>query len=345
MPYLSINKHIFTVHTNINHYSPNYDRIKINLQGIVAAVTHATFIEGTTMNKSKPKSIRILLSAIAVLMLIAAGLIFYSLNTPINTYLSSEQSDSELTITALPVGKADSFIIQIGSHSFMIDTGEKQNQSQILDALSSRNINSLDFIIVTHFDKDHAGCVKSITDQIETDCIYIPDYVGSNKAYTDTMDSKVKKIIVSKDTSLSLGNLSIDIYPPVDSGALTRANLDKNQEIDNDLSLVTSIRYNDCSFLFAADVEKLRINEMLSSDIDWHHNWIKLPHHGDYQKAKKKLIEATNPEYAIITCSDEEAPKKKLIELLDEKNIKKYATTEGEIITTCDGININIEIK
>ena len=51
----------------------------------------------------------------------------------------------------------------------------------------------------------------------------------------------------------------------------------------------------------------------------------------------KKFIKSVSPFYAAITCSEEEAPDGKLINILEKYKIKTYLTSEGEIEVKTDG--------
>ena len=65
---------------------------------------------------------------------------------------------------------------------------------------------------------------------------------------------------------------------------------------------------------------------------------IKMPHHGEYQSVIKELIDAVNPDYAIITDSIEERASKKTYKLLDENKITTYeSSSEGTIVIRSNG--------
>ena len=62
-------------------------------------------------------------------------------------------------ITAFATGKADAILVSAGSVNVLIDAGEETDAELICRRLQEKGINRLDLMIVTHFDRDHAGGV------------------------------------------------------------------------------------------------------------------------------------------------------------------------------------------
>jgi len=87
------------------------------------------------------------------------------------------------------IGKADSIIIRNKNKYIMIDTGYEENHTEILSYLEKHNITKIDYLIITHFDKDHVGSASYIIDNIEVsnvlqnnspkDSIYYNNYLES----------------------------------------------------------------------------------------------------------------------------------------------------------------------
>ena len=257
---------------------------------------------------------------------------------------TEESGAHQLTITALPVGKADALLLQADGHAAMIDTGEQSDAAEILQALSQRGITELDLLIITHFDKDHVGSAAAIVEAVPVSCVRYPDYVGTRDEYDAFMESIAdhpNASPVTAVTKLTLGTAELTIYPAEDPEEL----LQRDGEQDNDLSLVTRLQYGSCSFLFCGDIEKARIDQMLETDTDWSCDWIKMPHHGVYQKALKDLLEAAQPAYAVITASEEDPAEEKTLKALEKAAAEVYDTTAGTVITTCDGETIEIQTE
>lgn len=108
---------------------------------------------------------------------------------------------------------------------------------------------------------------------------------------------------------------------------------------------MTSIRYRGKGFLLTGDIEKERIRQMLSGNVDWNHDWIKMPHHGRYQKALEDLLNAVSPEAAVICCSNKNPAEEKTLSLLEEKGIPVWDTRDRNVVTICDGEHITVKLE
>jgi beta-lactamase superfamily II metal-dependent hydrolase len=272
---------------------------------------------------------------ICLLLLLAGGFWIWTQN-------ADTPQEEKLIITAFPVGKADAILIQEGNTSILIDTGEAEDGPQLLNELEERGISKLDLLLVTHFDKDHVGSASYLMEHLEAESILMPDYEGDRPEYTAFMESLADHMETQRvDTiqNLSLDELSLVIYPAENPQEI----FEEKAEYDNDLSLVVSLTYGKCRFLLTGDIEKTRIRQMLSSDVDWQHDWIKMPHHGRYQKALKDLLEAVKPSWAVISCSEEVPAEEKTLELLQKKKIPVWDTSLHPVVTTCDGMSIKVD--
>ena len=100
-----------------------------------------------------------------------AVLVFWP-NTPAPTIYDG------MKVYAFNAGKADSFLIYNADFSVLIDTGEKELGDTIIEYLNANDIKKLDYLIVTHFDKDHIGSADEILESVDVR-IALPFGVGS----------------------------------------------------------------------------------------------------------------------------------------------------------------------
>ena len=194
---------------------------------------------------------------------------------------------------------------------------------------------------MTHYDKDHVGGAAQIVRNIEIGRIIYPDYEGTRSEYFAFMEAiKEHKSAapVNEVTSLELGKAMLTVYPADDPDELVS---DKG-EYDNEMSLVTRAKYGENVFLFCGDVEKKRLKQMCNSGVDWKCDWIKLPHHGRYDKRLSGFLELCSPQYATATVSEEEPADSELTDELASLGIKYYDTLCGDILTHSDGKTIAV---
>ena len=260
---------------------------------------------------------------------------------------SDEIKNPALTITALPVGKADALILKTDSWAAMIDTGEERDGSYIRETLEVAGIDHLNLLLVTHFDKDHVGSAAELLETVGADQVLMPDYEGTRPEYAAFLsalevhpETEVQRITGTETLEIPAGsvNTSLTIYAADDPAEIQ----DTDGEYDNDMSLVAKVTCGEKKFLFTGDIEKTRIAQMLDSGDDWKADWIKMPHHGRYQKKVEKLLEAVNPFYAVICDGEDQPAEEETLDALKKRQIKEWETADGTVVIITDGKNIKV---
>ncbi len=247
----------------------------------------------------------------------------------------------ELTVTFFNVGKGDAILIEAEEERMLIDSGYDDTCEEILDYLEEQGIRRLDYLVITHFDKDHVGGADHVLETVEVGEILQPDYVsegGQYLEYREAMEKKGKEPVpVTETRRLSLGNAELVIYPPQQ---------EEYKEEDNDFSLVISMTYGERRFLFAGDSERERLKELLEqSEFELAHDLLKVPHHGREEKNSQEFLEAVSPEFAVITCSEEKPADPEILKILESMGTKTYQTTEGTVICQSDGNHLIMGTK
>lgn len=272
---------------------------------------------------------KIIILVITLLLVVVCSIIFL---------ISREDTTGKLKIYFFNAGKADSCVIYNDDFAVMIDTGEKELDEEILTYLENNNITKLDYLIITHFDKDHVGSASTIINSIEVDNVIQSNYPKESKVYNKYLSALENKSIdavtLREDLEFSFGDVYFTINPPLEE-------VYSNNESNNS-SLIVSLKYKNNSFLFMGDAENLRIKEYLSTN-NLSYDFLKVPYHGHYQTTLDELIEVIKPKYSVITSSLEEKEDDTTLELLSNIGSKTYLTRNGSILITSDGDTINIK--
>lgn len=267
---------------------------------------------------------------IPILILILIGFIYLSKK-------SNKTNEEDLEIYFFQAGKADAILISKNEKYMLIDTGESTLSTTILNYLKAKNIKKLEYLIITHFDKDHVGSASTIIDQIEIENVLQSNVPKESEYYENYLNSLAKKeitpITVTKEETYSLSDVEIKVIG-------TDTIYEKNTS--NNSSLIVSIKNKNNKFLFMGDCENARIKDFLTSNEETY-DFIKIPYHGNYLKRLEELIDETSPTYGVMTCSKEEGCEEETIEVLNKKNIKYYMTKNGSILLTSNGDKITIK--
>ena len=252
------------------------------------------------------------------------------------TSISAPDVTGEFDFTVLKAGQADAIIMKTENHSVIIDLGEEDDGDEISEFLEENNITNVDYIFITHYDKDHIGGFAEVMETVTAKNILVPDYEGTSDEYTEflnTVDAKNLSITrLTEDASLILDDVLFEISVP------------KKQfykEGDNDYSLVISVTHGENTFLFAGDAEKERLSEVLS-EFGKEYDFVKIPHHGKHNGNTKRFINTVKPKYAVITDSEKNPASNKTLSYLVTQKTEIYSTKNGDVQVVSDGKQIII---
>ena len=79
---------------------------------------------------------------------------------------NKELDNADFKMTMYDIGKADCFLLEVDGKNIMIDSGLSKNKEEILKSLEKKDIEKLDYFIITHMDKDHIGSADNIIERI-----------------------------------------------------------------------------------------------------------------------------------------------------------------------------------
>lgn len=234
----------------------------------------------------------------------------------------------------LKVGQADAIIMQSQSQNIIIDLGEADDGEEIVNHLVRKNINTIDYLFITHFDKDHVGGFPYLAGNVEIKNIIVPDYEGSSDEYYAYCENvKTKKLpvtVLSKNTSFVFDDVLFEVSVPKKKAYI---------EGDNDFSLVISATHGENTFLFTGDAESARISELLS-EFGKKHDFLKVPHHGKHNKNTKRLINTVKPQYAVVCDSEKNPASDKTLSILESAGSEIYCTKNGDVSVVSNGVEL-----
>ena len=126
--------------------------------------------------------------------------------------------DAEITITAFKCGKADAFLLRTANHTVVIDTATDKKGDNFLELIDEQGIDTIDDMIITHFDQDHVGGADQIIKAKNVGKIYTT-YLSKNSddigEYYKALKEKGYKDLIVKDVySFKEDGVVYTIYPP-----------------------------------------------------------------------------------------------------------------------------------
>ncbi|MGI6402730.1 MAG: ComEC/Rec2 family competence protein [Oscillospiraceae bacterium] len=268
-----------------------------------------------------------ILQAFATLLLIAAmiGLI-YGLEL-----MDRPPYDPNLNIAFVGTANdADCIVLWQENFAMMIDTGEAGDAQTILSFLEEHKIETLNYLVLTHPDKDHIGSAADIVRALKVDAVIQPFYQKENDTHRFLQarlnQSRVKVVVPSRILHYTVHDMEIYIYPP----------LEKNYNENNNYSLAVYVEHGDVSMLFPGDAQSKRIGELMQ--VEWNPvDLYKLPHHGRHHSRSGELFSLLSPTYTVVTAK-EASPD--LAEMGNEMGTQWFFSVEQTVLFHSDGKTI-----
>ena len=236
-------------------------------------------------------------------------------------------------IDILSTGKSDFILIEAEGKFIIIDCGFYENSTKIKEFLNYKDVEEIEYLILSHNDKDHIGGAPIILDNFKINNLVQADYEKNTVQYKNYIEAvernELNPILLHSNIITNINGAKITIYPAI------KDTYDKS----NDYCIIVGVDYGKYRFLFTGDAEDERMKEFIEADTG-NYTFLKMAHHGIYNDEVGKFLESVSPSYAAITCSYFMYPDRKLISLLNEQKIKTFYTSSGDISIKSDGENI-----
>ena len=296
---------------------------------------------------------------ITIAVLIAAFLLFFYVNDRflkidgIPTWDDLYQSAGLSSVTAevegdvsvhfVDVGQGDCELIKTQSKSVLIDCGEKEYYTDVIEYIKSQNIDFLDYVIVTHPHSDHAGGMSFILDEFDIGTVIMPkiqeSVIPTTSTYVRLLQSIEKKSI---DVKYAVPGQKYIL----DDGELTLLSPVKDYDDLNNYSVTVRFTHGENTFLFTGDIEKEAESDILEKGYDVSADVLKVAHHGSSTSSQKTFINAVSPKYAVIEVGSPNSynhPNDETVQRLENKDIIIYRTDlYGSVVFVSDGSILNI---
>ncbi len=268
------------------------------------------------------------LCAFAVLLLL----------TSLPGVMSGEKLGS-LRIRCFKIGKADAYLLLTDSQAVLIDAGEEDDAQEIIAYLGEHEIPALDCLILTHFDKRSIGGVPELLGAVKVTQVLMPDYdkAGNLAVLVQGMLETQKTQKVTQRTVLDYGSARFTVLPAQKAVY--------QEDEDNDYSLVVSVSHGRNSFFFAGDIMSERIAEMSQDGLLTPHTFIKMPCHGQNISGLDQLLDAVQPQIAVIPASRKNPPAGAVLANLEARGVRFYITMEGSVTLISDGYQVTVTQK
>lgn len=221
-----------------------------------------------------------------------------------------------LRIRVLDVGQGDATLIETpegerilvdAGPAFSLPGGRRFDAGErvVAPALRALRIRTLDVLVVTHPDADHAGGVPAILESFRVGEVWIPaggeEAEGIRPVITIAGRLGVPVVPLARGVAARVrGNTRIEILGP--PGPFRHPPASRRGLGWNDRSLVLRIVTPDLRVLLTGDIEAAGEAALLSGGRNLRSEILKVPHHGSDTSSSRLFLAAVRPRLAIISA-------------------------------------------
>lgn len=251
-------------------------------------------------------------------------------------WLSVFSIDSNLHIITCDVGQGDAILITYKSTQILTDGGPNNKVVECLGKYIPFYDRTLELVILTHPDADHSTGLIEVFKRYKVDTFLENDLEVSTQVYkvlkNQVGSSGAKVINPTNDMKLRLGLMQLDLLWPL----ATIQNLKTN-----DMGIVTLLTYGQFNALFTADTEN-EVSDQISKNFKVKDlEYIKVNHHGSKNGLSQDLLDAVDPEIAVISVGKNNRyghPHDEILKMLNNSNAKLLRTDQiGDVEVITDG--------
>jgi competence protein ComEC len=263
-------------------------------------------------------------------------------------YWYVQKSFISLQITSFDIGQGDATLIKFrNGENMLIDCGPDK---KILHKLGSslRFKQTLDYLVITHFDLDHYGGCIDVLKRYEVKHIFTngqkkDDVVWRewNKVFED---EHAETRVVEGRFQMVIASTTLDFLAP-----LSVARMREHKMTSNNFSIITRLSDESSgkSILFTGDIEELGeklllqtyCSELVSSTLPCavlQARVLKVGHHGSDTSSSQEFLQAVRPETAVISVGKSNSfghPSRRILKRLERSGATILRTDEkGDIL-------------
>jgi competence protein ComEC len=260
-----------------------------------------------------------------------------------------------LQIIACDVGQGDAILIQEGVNQILVDGGP---DGKVLDCLSrympfwDRRIN---LVVNTHPERDHYEGLINVFERYQVENYLTTGLIAGTPDYRvlqNSVGGASTKVIFSGDTSsIGIGLMHLEILKGSENDIFSKTQKVEDtplgnlttDESKNEFSIVTLLSYKNFESLLTGDIPANNLEDLISKNMNKFSSleYIKIPHHGSRGGINKDILDALNPQFAVISLGRNNSyghPAPEVIKLLTDKNIKTLRTDQsGNVEVDSDG--------
>lgn len=227
----------------------------------------------------------------------ALAAVLAALSLALTVRLGEARWRNGLDALVLDVGQGQSVVLSSGGRFALVDCGSgnswKDPDAAAAWQLQSMGCKRLDWLVLTHYDKDHVSGVTGLLARMKVDALLVPeveDDAGLQSAVLTAAEENGAAIcFIRQEERLDFGGGTLTIFPPLGTSG------------DNGQGLAVLASAGTGGFLITGDMDSATEAKLLEAYDLPELEAIVAGHHGSKYAASQALLDALAPEAACIS--------------------------------------------
>ncbi len=225
--------------------------------------------------------------------LLAGAISFLYVLSLFATWVEPYTDDVRMTI--LDVGQGQCVLLQSKDSAYLLDCGgddPERTADAAVEALGAQGIYSLDGIILTHYDTDHANGTPYLLQAVPVERLYLPAAEPESKLrkQLESQDVPITWVTDRKMLPCGVGELTIYPFPGAEDG--------------NESSMCILYQGENCAILITGDRDLQGESYLLQQGDIPKLDVLVVGHHGASTAAGWELLAHTQPDVAVISVGE-----------------------------------------
>jgi competence protein ComEC len=278
--------------------------------------------------------------------------------------MSAYRPDGRLRVDFLDVGQGDSALVTMpDGTTLLIDGGGRPNFSRVQpdngaparvprsigetvvsEYLWWRGLDSVDYILATHADADHIDGLNDVAMNFKVRAALVartPQADAEFRRFEETLKSRaIPMTALSRGDVLQFGEVTATVlWPPASNDAAAPSG--------NNDSVVLRLQFGKHAILLTGDIESAAERAIVNHVQQRPTDVVKVAHHGSKTSSIQSFIDATHPQFAIISVGQVSVfghPHSEVVKRWKSSGARVMTTGHSGMITvTTDGKDLSVE--
>lgn len=240
-------------------------------------------------------------------------------------------SRPDAIIYFIDIGQGDCQLIRTRNKNIIIDTGGDyegrifSGKNILMPTLMKMNVDTVDYLIITHYDWDHYGNLFAISPDIKIKTLISKSLIGDDRVKDFIKNRKIKYIAAENIDKINLSSTDFIQFH----------NINKDFKTGNNSSILCTLSISGIKILETGDIEKeveILYNKSENENIDI----IKVPHHGSETSSSIDFLKRVKPDNAVISVGRKNKfshPSSEVVKRYKDQKINIYRTDKDGMIT------------